>query len=447
MDSPSLLCYLKFSILPKHGQDCGVTDVIFHAACLLMSYSEPRPFFPGWLFLLAMMTALSPLSVDLYLPAFPTIASDLGVQSADVQITLAVFLFGMSVGQLVYGPLSDRYGRKPPLYFGLALFLLASFGCMLATDLATLTVARFFQALGGSAGVVVSRAVIRDRTTTAQAAWAFSMLMLALGLAPILAPVAGSLLLKVMGWREIFAILGIAGTILLLAVHFNMHETLSRHTAERLGVAGTFKRYADLFRDRQFIMYVLIIALPFGAMFAYVAGAPYVIIELYEVPAVHFGWLFGLNAFGMIAGSQLNARVVARFGPAALLHAILWPPFLAALVALTATLAGYASLPLLMACFFVYMFSMGMLSPNAVALAMASQGHRAGSASAVIGAVQFLFGTLGAVAVSVWVMPSAIPLTGVMVIMLGTSLLIHHFGHRHNILILHGSDIEPSALK
>ncbi|WP_193073417.1 multidrug effflux MFS transporter [Pseudomonas sp. FME51] len=407
-----------------------------------MTHSEPRPFFPGWLFLLAMMTALSPLSVDLYLPAFPAIAQSLGVQSADVQITLAVFLFGMSLGQLIYGPLSDRYGRKPPLYFGLTLFILASVGCMLATDLTTLTVARFLQALGGSAGVVVGRAVIRDRTTTAQAAWAFSMLMLALGLAPILAPVLGSLLLEIMGWREIFAILAIAGSILILAMHFTMRETLSRHAAERLGVAGTFKRYADLLRDRQFIMYVLIGALPFGGMFAYVAGSPYVIIELYEVPAVHFGWFFGMNAFGMIAGSQVNARLVARFGPAALLNAMLWPPFLAASVALLATLLGFASLPLLMACFFVYMTSMGLLSPNAVALAMASQGQRAGSASAVIGAIQFFLGTLGAIAVSVWIMPSAVPLTAVMVTLTGFSLLIHQFGHRRNILILHGSDIE-----
>src|SRR5690606_38306422 len=140
-------------------------------------------------------------------------------------------------------------------------------------------------------------------------------------------------------------------------MHFNMRETLSRHTSERLGLTGTIRRYADLIRDRQFIMYVLIGALPFGGMFAYVAGSPYVIIELYEVPAVHFGWIFGVNAFGMIAGSQVNARLVARFGLAVLLKAILWPPFLAASVALLATLLGFASLPLVMICFFIYMTS------------------------------------------------------------------------------------------
>ena len=406
-----------------------------------MSKSEKAPFFPGWLFLLAMLTALSPLSVDLYLPAFPSIARSLDVESAEVQITLAIFLLGMSLGQLLYGPLSDRYGRKPPLYFGLVLYIAASIGCMLANDLTTLTASRFFQALGGSAGVVICRAVIRDRTTTAQAAWAFSMLMLALGLAPILAPIIGGLLLIVMDWRGIFAVLAGAGLILLVSMHFSMRETLSRHTAERLGIVGNFRRYANLLGNGQFMTYVLIGSLPFGGMFAYVAGSPYVIIELYGVPAEHFGWFFGINAFGMIAGSQFNARLVARFGPATMLKYVIIVPAAASLVGLVATLTGVASLPLLMVCFFIYMTSMGLLSPNAVALAMANEGHRAGSASAIMGCIQFLMGTCGAAAVSIWSMPSAVPLTGVMLLLSGSGLLIHILANRQNLLISQGSDI------
>jgi len=406
-----------------------------------MSKSEKAPFFPGWLFLLAMLTALSPLSVDLYLPAFPSIARSLDVESAEVQITLAIFLLGMSLGQLLYGPLSDRYGRKPPLYFGLVLYIAASIGCMLANDLTTLTASRFFQALGGSAGVVICRAVIRDRTTTAQAAWAFSMLMLALGLAPILAPIIGGLLLMVMDWRGIFAVLAGAGLILLVSMHFSMRETLSRHTAERLGIVGNFRRYANLLGNGQFMTYVLIGSLPFGGMFAYVAGSPYVIIELYGVPAEHFGWFFGINAFGMIAGSQFNARLVARFGPATMLKYVIIVPAAASLVGLVATLTSVASLPLLMVCFFIYMTSMGLLSPNAVALAMANEGHRAGSASAIMGCIQFLLGTCGAAAVSIWSMPSAVPLTGVMLLLSGSGLLIHILANRQNLLISQGSDI------
>ena len=406
-----------------------------------MSKSEKAPFFPGWLFLLAMLTALSPLSVDLYLPAFPSIARSLDVESAEVQITLAIFLLGMSLGQLLYGPLSDRYGRKPPLYFGLVLYIAASIGCMLANDLTTLTASRFFQALGGSAGVVICRAVIRDRTTTAQAAWAFSMLMLALGLAPILAPIIGGLLLMVMDWRGIFAVLAGAGLILLVSMHFSMRETLSRHTAERLGIVGNFRLYSNLLGNGQFMTYVLIGSLPFGGMFAYVAGSPYVIIELYGVPAEHFGWFFGINAFGMIAGSQFNARLVARFGRATMLKYVIIVPAAASLVGLVATLTGVASLPLLMVCFFIYMTSMGLLSPNAVALAMANEGHRAGSASAIMGCIQFLLGTCGAAAVSIWSMPSAVPLTGVMLLLSGSGLLIHILANRQNLLISQGSDI------
>ncbi len=406
-----------------------------------MSSKTTTPFFPGWLFLLAMLTALSPLSVDLYLPAFPAIGRSLDIKSADVQITLAIFLLGMSFGQLLYGPLSDRYGRKPPLYFGLLIYIVASIICMLAEDLITLTTSRFFQALGGSAGVVICRAVIRDRTTTSQAAWAFSMLMLALGLAPILAPILGGLLLMAVGWRGIFAVLAGAGLVLLLSVHFCMDETISRHTSQRLGFLGTFRRYGSLARNAQFMTYVFIGSLPFGGMFAYVAGSPYVIIELYEVPAEHFGWFFGINAFGMIAGSQFNARLVGRFGPAIMLKHVIRVSVLATLTGLVFTLLGLATLHLLMLCFFVYMTSMGMLTPNAVALAMANEGHRAGAASAIMGCIQFLMGTCGAAAVSIWTVPSAIPLLLVMLLLSSGSLLLHSLSNRQRPLISKSSDI------
>lgn len=396
-----------------------------------MKVSKPASFFPGWLFLLAMLTALSPLSVDLYLPAFPAIGSSLNVDSSEVQITLAAYLLGMSIGQLLYGPLSDHFGRKPPLYFGLILYILASLACTFADDLTTLTLARFVQALGGSSGVVISRAVIRDRTTTAQSARAFSMLMLALGLAPILAPLLGGLLLYVMGWRGIFAVLGAAGIVLLISMHFTMRETHVREADAQLSLWGTLGRYLDLLREWQFQKYVLVAGMLFGGMFAYVAGSPFVVIELYGIPAKHFGWFFGINAFGMIAGSQINARLVANFGPEKLLKTVIWIPFIASLGGLIAILLNLDSLPLLMICFFAFMTSMGILSPNAMALAMANQGHRAGSASAIMGAIQFLIGTLGSIAVSLWALPNAIPLMSVMLLSTTASLLIYQLGRRY----------------
>lgn len=397
-----------------------------------MKVSPPASFFPGWLFLLAMLTALSPLSVDLYLPAFPAIASSLNIDSAAVQITLSAYLLGMSIGQLIYGPLSDHYGRKPPLYFGLALYILASFACMFADDLTTLTLARFIQALGGNSGVVISRAVIRDRTTTAQSARAFSMLMLALGLAPILAPLLGGLLLYVMGWRGIFSVLGAAGIILMIGMHFTMSETHTRQAGTQLSLWSALIRYLELLREWQFQKYVLVASMLFGGMFAYVAGSPFVVIELYGIPAKHFGWFFGINAFGMIAGSQINARLVAKYGPETLLKTVIWIPFVASLGGFVATLLDLDSLTLLMFCFFAFMTSMGILSPNAMALAMTNQGHRAGSASAIMGAIQFLIGTLGSIAVSLWSLPSAVPLMGVMLLSTTASLLIYRLGRKNS---------------
>ncbi|MBP77536.1 MAG: Bcr/CflA family drug resistance efflux transporter [Pseudomonadales bacterium] len=391
-----------------------------------MTLPEKVPLLPGWLFLLAMLTALSPLSVDLYLPAFPVIASQLQVSSSEVQITLAVFLLGMAFGQLLYGPLSDLYGRKPPLYAGLTLFFIASIGCAFAADLTTLTAARFCQALGGGAGVVISRAVIRDRTSNVQAARAFSMLMLMLGLGPILAPLAGGALLQVVGWRGIFMTLAACGLALLLGVHFCMRETSpSLGNGSKPKLRSAFNQYLSLACDWKFMRFVLVGALPFGGMFAYVSGSPKIIIDLYGIQPNHFGWFFGLNAFGMIVGSQLNAKLVARYGPATLLKYVLLAPAIATLMATLSTWAGTINLSQLMLCFFIYMTSMGLLTPNAVALAMASQGHRAGSASSVIGFIQFLFGTLAVGIVSLWMSPSALPVITVMLGLSAASLLLH----------------------
>tara|TARA_Y100000588_G_C14153006_1_gene881361 strand:+ start:63 stop:1283 length:1221 start_codon:yes stop_codon:yes gene_type:complete len=396
-----------------------------------MKLQKLASFFPGWLFLLAMLTALSPLSVDLYLPAFPAIAESLNVNSAQIQVTLAAYLLGMAAGQLLYGPLSDHFGRKPPLYFGLALYVLASFACVFANDLTTLTIARFVQALGGSSGVVISRAVIRDRTKPAQSAKAFSMLMLALGLAPILAPLLGGFLLYIMGWRGIFAVLGVTGIVLFISTHYSMRETHFREPNAHLSLWSVLTRYLELLKEWQFQKYVLVAGMLFGGMFAYVAGSPFIVIELFEVPPEHFGWFFGINAIGMIAGSQINANLATRYGPEKVLKHVIWIPFVASLLGFSSAVLQFDSLPLLMLCFFAFMTSMGLLSPNAMALAMASQGHRAGSASAIMGAIQFLIGTLGATVISFWPLPNAIPLMTVMLISTAGSLFFFLLGKKN----------------
>lgn len=383
---------------------------------------------PLWLVLLGLLTAIAPLSVDMYLPAFPAIAGELGSDSASVQLTLAVFLAGLACGQLLYGPLSDRYGRKPPLYVGLVLYVIASVACALSESVTGLIGWRFAQALGGSAGIVISRAVIRDRSTTEEAARAFSLLMLVMGVAPILAPLLGSLLLILAGWRAMFWLLGGFGLFLLVAVFRSMEETVPREVKSRGGIVNALRVYRDLLRDRRLLCCALTGAVLYGGMFAYIAGSPYVLIDLHRVPVGYFGWLFGFNAFGLIAASQINARLVVRLGPVRMLRRAIWIPAVSASVGLVAVLAGVESLVLVMAVLFSFLTSMGFITANAMALALAEQGRRAGAAAAVIGASQFLFGTLGGIAVSVWHLPSEVPLFSVLFLVSVVSWLLHRLG-------------------
>lgn len=381
---------------------------------------------PAWLWLLGALTAIGPLSIDMYLPGFLAIADSLGSSAASVQLTLAVFLVGMGLGQLVYGPLSDRFGRKPPLYAGLAIYIVASIGCAMAGDVVVLAIWRFLQALGGSAAIVISRAVVRDRTTARESARAFSLLMLVMGLAPILAPLLGGGVLAVTGWRGIFWVLAAFGVLLLIAVRMTLRETVSRHEAAPLRPAQLLRSYGGLLRHRQFIAYTLCGALAFAGMFAYIAASPYVLIELYGVPEQHFGWLFGLNALGLIVASQINARMLRHSVPEAILARSMWIPLLASVLMLIPVLAGAESLLLLMAGLFLFVASLGFIGPNTTALALAQvERSQAGSAAALMGALQFLLGMAAGIGVSLWHRPSALPLAGVMLVCGAAALVLY----------------------
>ena len=374
---------------------------------------EPLRGLPGWLVLLAALTAIAPLSIDMYLPAFPAIAQELGAEQSAVQLTLAAFFIGLALGQLFYGPLSDHSGRKPPLYVGLGLYFVASLACAFATDVHMLMGLRFLQALGGCAGIVIARAVIRDRCDARGAAQAFSLVMLVMGAAPILAPLLGGLLLSALGWRAIFGVLAAFSAICLLALHWYMRDGY-RPPGTPLRLRGVLSDYAGLLRDRQFISLAACGGLAQAGMFAYIAGSPFVLIELHGIPAEHYGWVFGANAFGLIAASQLNARLVRRHGIARLLGVALWLPATLSVVALVLASAGFGGLPLLLGAFFGYLTGLGAITPNSSALALAEQGERAGTASALMGTLQFGLGTTAAIAVSLGSHASALPLLVVM---------------------------------
>jgi len=362
--------------------------------------------------ILGALSAFGPLAIDFYLPGFPAIALAFGTDEKHVQLTLAAYFLGLSIGQLAYGPVADRFGRRVPLLFGVGLFTLASLACAFAPNLEWLIGARFVQALGGCAGMVLSRAIVSDKCNPVESAKVFSQLMLVMGLAPILAPMLGGLLVNVYGWQSIFLVLTVFSALSSLAVALGLPESMpADHPRQPL--SGAFAQYRRLLGDRVFLGHALTGGIAIAGMFSYIAGSPFVFIKLYGVPPEHYGWLFGINAAGFILTAQVNARMVGRFGPAWLLSRAVWVYLAAALVLLLiASLHTERLWPLLVP-LFVYIASLGYIIPNSSACAMTGQGRRAGSASALLGCLQFSVAAGAAALVGVLHDGTAVPMATV----------------------------------
>ena len=369
---------------------------------------------PAWLILLGALMAVAPLSIDMYLPGFPAVAREFGVAPGAVQLTLATFFVGLAIGQLFYGPISDRFGRKKPLYVGYTLYGLASLGCALAPGVTALAGWRFVQAIGGCAGMVISRAIVRDRCDPVAAAKAFSVLMLVMGVAPILAPLLGGWVVALAGWRVIFGLLVLFASLCLIAIHFTLEESLDKAQPHPLELRRVLRGYAELLRDRHFMSYTFSSGLAMGGMFAYIAGSPFVLIQIYGIPATDYGWVFGSNALGLISASQLNTRLLRRYKLNRILQQALWAPLLAGLGLLLAALAGHPPLYVILPGFFVYITSLGFAAPNGSALALQHQGRRAGMASALMGSLQFSLATVMGLVMGVWHSNSVLPLATLM---------------------------------
>ncbi|AXQ46678.1 MULTISPECIES: multidrug effflux MFS transporter [unclassified Pseudomonas] len=360
--------------------------------------------------ILGALSAFGPLAIDFYLPAFPAMAQAFATDEKHVQATLAAYFLGLSIGQLAYGPVADRFGRRKPLLFGVALFTLASLACAYAPNLDTLIVARFVQALGGCAGMVLSRAIVSDKCDPVASAKVFSQLMLVMGLAPILAPMLGGVLVNLAGWQSIFLALSLFSAASLLAVSLGLPESLPA-SMPRQPLSGALRQYLRLLTDRVFIGHALTGGIAIAGMFAYIAGSPFVFIKLYGVPAEHYGWLFGTNAAGFILVAQVNARLLAKRGPAFLLVRAVWLYLAAGLVLLGVAALRPAQLWPLLVPLFVCIASLGCIIPNASACAMSGQGARAGSASALMGCLQFSVAAGAASLVGVLHDGSAVPMT------------------------------------
>ncbi|MFG0379464.1 Bcr/CflA family multidrug efflux MFS transporter [Pseudomonas sp. zbq_18] len=340
------------------------------------------------LLILGALSAFGPMAIDFYLPSFPTLAKAFGTDVEHIQLSLASYFAGVALGQLIYGPLADRFGRRRPLLAGVVLFVLASLACALAQSLEWLIVARFVQALGGCAGMVISRAVVRDLCDPLASAKAFSKLMLVMGVAPILAPLGGGILLHLFGWQSIFYGLMLFGALCLIGVLLWLPETRSPSLPAQ-PLRGALGRYWRLLHDPLLIGYGITGGVAMAGMFAYISGSPFVFIELYGVSAENYGWLFGMNAAGFIITAQFNGWLLRHHGPGYWLKRTVWVYLASALALLLVAMQQPEPLWPLLLPLFVCMASLSCILPNATACAMAGQGAQAGSASALIGSLQF----------------------------------------------------------
>ncbi|MEU1420239.1 multidrug effflux MFS transporter [Kitasatospora sp. NPDC005751] len=369
----------------------------------------------GTVAVLGGLVALGPLTTDLYLPGLPAIADDFAAEPAAVQLTLTFSMFGVAAGQLIFGPLSDRFGRRPPLLVGLVVYTLASVLCVLAPTLPVLIAARFVQGAAGAAGLVIGRAVARDRFEGVAMLRFLASISLISGLAPILAPVVGAQLLRVTSWRGTFGALTALGLLLTLIAFAALRETLPPADRHGGGLVATLRTMKGLLRNLPFLGLVLTSTFAFGSLFGYISGSSVVLQHVYHVSPQTYSLLFGLNSLAIVGVTQLNGRVLARrFTPGALMLAGLGTAVAAgvALVLLTAVwdlgLAGIC--PAL----FVLMGSLGVILPNSAAQALSLVPPRsAGSASALIGTGTFLCGALVAPLSSLGGTPSAVLLAAV----------------------------------
>ncbi len=365
--------------------------------------------------ILGALSAFGPLAIDFYLPGFPAMAQAFATDEKHIQLTLAVYFLGLSIGQLVYGPIADRFGRRLPLLVGVGLFTLGSFACAFAPTLEWLIGARFVQALGGCAGMVLSRAIVSDKCDAVGSAKVFSQLMLVMGLAPILAPMLGGLLVNVYGWQSIFIVLTGFSALAALAVALGLPESLPANVP-RQPLSGALHQYGRLLKDREFLGHALTGGIAMAGMFAYIAGSPFIFIKLYGVPAEHFGWLFGSNAAGFILVAQVNARLLTKRDPGFLLARTVWVYLAAGLALLGISALHTEQLWPLLIPLFVCIASLGCIIPNASACAMNGQGARAGSASAMLGFLQFSVAAGAASLVGVLHDGSAMPMAMVIIL-------------------------------
>ncbi|MGK9166379.1 multidrug effflux MFS transporter [Inquilinus limosus] len=343
---------------------------------------------------LGLLTAMGPFAIDMYLPALPEIGRSLGAGTEAVQASLMAFFVSLGVGQLVFGPLSDMFGRKLPLYLGLGVFLLGSIGCVFAPDIETLVAFRFVQGLGACAGMVIPRAVVRDLHTGTEAARLMSLLMLVFSVSPILAPLAGSFVIEAAGWRGVFWVVTILAVLGILLLALFLGETRPRHHRVDSSILGALRAYRSLLTDWRFLGLTFIGAFGIASFFAYLANSSFVLIEHYDLSPRLYSVFFSINAVSFIGVSQSTAWLASRFGLGRIVRVAVTGYAAAMVLLLAVTLTGVDRLDVLAALLFVGYGFLGLVIPTTSVLALEEHGKIAGTASALMGTLQFVTGAV-----------------------------------------------------
>jgi len=376
------------------------------------------------LVILGLLSAIGPFSIDMYLPAFESIAKSLQTTVSHIQLSLTSFFIGIASGQIIYGPLLDRFGRKTPLVIGLVIYIVASLSCALTNSADHLVAYRFIQALGSCGGMVASRAMVRDLYGPTESAKIFSLLMLVIGISPIVAPTVGSFVISHWNWHGIFLVLAAITTCILLAVVFFLPESKGANSSISLMPRPIVQSYWQVFRTRQFFTYSFAGGLASSGLYAYLAGSPYIMITLYGLNEKQYGLVFALIASALITASQLNRYLLRFHSSEAVAKIALMVQSSVGLVLAICCITGMMNLLAMIVLIFLFLGSQGFVFPNTSALALAPFSKLAGSASALLGGLQMAFGALSSGLVSYFHNGTTIPMATVMAGCASLSLFI-----------------------
>ena len=380
--------------------------------------------------ILGSLTALGPFSIDMYLPGFSGIAKDLNTSVANVSMTLSSYFIGISAGQLLYGPLLDRFGRKKPLFFGLLVYILASLGCIFVTDIDTFVGLRFIQAVGSCAATVASVSMVRDLFPVKDIPKVFSLLMLVVGLSPMLAPTIGGYVTAYYGWHTVFFILMCMGITVLIASQIVLPNTYLPDTSISLKPKPIITNFISILKEPQFYTYAFAGAIAFSGLFTYVASSPILFMDIFKVDAKTYGWIFAFMSLSFISASQLNSLLLKKFNSEQMIFGALLSQSVIVILFLVLSISNVLGLYGTISMLFLFLACLGISNPNTAGLTLAPFARNAGSASALMGAIQLGLGAFVSFAVGVFVHKSAVAMVVIMTITTLLALVILILGKR-----------------